>query len=930
MQYVFNGIQRPERESSAQTSSSFVEKMMRWKDDLVDCLKSVEERVQHKAKASTSTAEVALGKVAPSIVLEVVDDKQPPTQEPTTGSETDVKNSVCGDLLSVSDDWTEQLNSKEIEQTMNQIASLSSQLLKEKIVKEFNSQNERTEGPPKEELKSFMEFYTNFRSRALRKRVERLRASMREEVATEIVNNACRDALTSMVLEKSDHFSGSAEGRNHRVMVPSVSLEAAENISSSFSALVSKCLLEIDEMEREVLQEKTIADYEELMLKLRAMEIAENPIKRRKIGRNHPAQAPTPLTTKRTLQRTVLTLSELCVNKCVDCAQFLPPLEGCLPEELLHKIIAALIEAETAKLSSGNEVILKNLVDSSMFSLSFSDCTKITNLMCDFVSHKCSSLKRLNLKSCVGITSDHAISRIVAANPRLEIIELQGCYAVGDVTVNTIKQHCALLKTLDLSGCGRVTDHSLRALPLCCPLLEKLKLRKCPQVTDASFFNIGGAKELSVIDLNGCRVSDTALHKLTGCKKLKWLKVSGEGITDEGIIDLINSGNTQLSGLELMACNRVTDESINFLVKYCPDLVHLSLPRCKSISSSLFKSFSSNMSENCNAKSLDLTSSGRQHLVDKPLCDLQHLDLSHCFNIDDLVVVKMAELSSGLQSLNLSACEEITDLCVVEIAQRKYELNSLNLSKCMKISDASVVELVRSSGNTLRSIHLDNCPLLTDRALKAIAKHCPNLLELSVSCCEELTDNGMLDLSTGCPNMEKLDVSELPNLTSRSLESISRFHSLKTLSLAYSKELGNDTIELIIKGCRELTSLDLSYCNNILSMQDFFRLLVLLPNLRALSLKGNSHLKNEVVAHPALRVLDVSWSSAGNELLLHINYDNCPALSSIDLAWCDVSSLAVHTLASNCPSIKTFNLRGTKLSYDALRFLSNSGKIVYK
>ena len=306
-----------------------------------------------------------------------------------------------------------------------------------------------------------------------------------------------------------------------------------------FSELVNKCMHEIEEMENDVLRRNT--DYDSIMSKLREMAIVDNP--RVKRARQEGGAVSLPLEGDDDDQigsddqrmdtevgvvsgvgmylgrgegRGLPTLVEFCLRKCVALAEYLPPLEGCLSEDLLQALLHAILE-EDNKLAA-HPFVLKNLLDSTMTTLSLSSCRHIDDRSCEWVAERCHLLKRLNLSFCKGITKGQSVSGIISACPSLEAINLQGCAAVGDESVFEISMQLGTrLRVVNLGGLS-VTDEALGGLLLRCPNIVELRLQGCMRITDASMYYLEHVAGLIALDISRCEgVTDVTLCRLGDC-----------------------------------------------------------------------------------------------------------------------------------------------------------------------------------------------------------------------------------------------------------------------------------------------------------------------------------------------------------------------------------------------------------------------------
>ncbi|CAF1003625.1 unnamed protein product [Didymodactylos carnosus] len=125
----------------------------------------------------------------------------------------------------------------------------------------------------------------------------------------------------------------------------------------------------------------------------------------------------------------------------------------------------------------------------------------------------------------------------------------------------------------------------------------------------------------------------------------------------------------------------------------------------------------------------------------------------------------------NLRKIHLNNCPLITDKSLYSIGQCCHRLIELDLNGCMNISDEGIKELkcllhIKSLGLAQTSI--------TDMALYSIGqasfKHM--LQEINVKQCQNITDDGFMYLLSNCPNLRTIGFLHCPKLTELSRQSL--------------------------------------------------------------------------------------------------------------------------------------------------------------
>jgi hypothetical protein len=108
----------------------------------------------------------------------------------------------------------------------------------------------------------------------------------------------------------------------------------------------------------------------------------------------------------------------------------------------------------------------------------------------------------------------------------------------------------------------------------------------------------------------------------------------------------------------------------------------------------------------------------------------------------------------------------------------------------MTTTDADVEEFAAKYHEVTRMASLFNCKLITDAAVKSLAKYCLNLRSLNLGGCSKVTDVGLQAVAKGCPQITDLLLNSCRKVTDVGLEAVA-------------------------KGCAQITSLDLMDCDKV-------------------------------------------------------------------------------------------------------------------
>lgn len=284
--------------------------------------------------------------------------------------------------------------------------------------------------------------------------------------------------------------------------------------------------------------------------------------------------------------------------------------------------------------------------------LTVTSCRGITDVSLEAMGKGCPSLKQMCLRKCCFV-SDNGLIAFAKASGSLEGLQLEECNRVTQLGVIGSLSNCgSKLKSLSLVKCMGIKDIVVGTPMLSpCHSLRSLSIRNCPGFGSASLALVG---------------------KL--CPQLHHVDLSGlEGITDAGLLPLLESCEAGLAKVNLSGCLNLTDELVLAMARLHGETLELlNLDGCRKITDASLAA----IADNC--------------LL------LNDLDLSKCSITDSGI----AALSSGeklsLQILSVSGCSKLSNKSMPFLCRLGKTLLGLNLQHCNKISNSSVELLMES------------------------------------------------------------------------------------------------------------------------------------------------------------------------------------------------------------------------------------------
>jgi EIN3-binding F-box protein len=288
------------------------------------------------------------------------------------------------------------------------------------------------------------------------------------------------------------------------------------------------------------------------------------------------------------------------------------------------------------------------------------------------------SLFCLSITSCRG-TTDVSREAIGKCCPNLKKMSLKKCCFVSDNGLVAFAKAVGSLECLQLEECNRITQSGLiGALSNCSSKLKSLALIKCMGIKDLSpqIATLSQCETLKSLTIKNCLGFGSSSLAIVGqlCPNLHQIDLSGLcGITDSGLLPLLESCEAGLVKVNLSGCLNLTDEVVFALARIHGETLEvLNLDGCRNVGDSSLVS----ISENC------------------PL--LNDLDLSKCSITDSGVLSLSKGVQLNLQVLSLSGCSRVSNKSISSLKKIGQNLLGLNIQHCSSISSGTIEVLTEN------------------------------------------------------------------------------------------------------------------------------------------------------------------------------------------------------------------------------------------
>lgn len=411
---------------------------------------------------------------------------------------------------------------------------------------------------------------------------------------------------------------------------------------------------------------------------------------------------------------------DLCQSSSISNKSLIAIAEGCPNLTTLN------IESCTKIGNEGLQAVAKSCP--KLQCISIKDCSLVGDHGVSSLLSSASNLSKVKLQSLnitdfslavIGHYGKEVANMVLSGLPN---VSERGFWAMG------IAQGLQKLVSLTVTSCRGVTDASIEAIGRGCWNLKQVCLRKCCFVSDGGLVEFAKAVvSLESLQLEECnRITQSGIigavsNFKTKLKSLTLVKCMG--IKDIGCEVSMLSPCESLCSLSLRNCPGFGSGSLAMVGKLCPQLQHVDLTGLYGITDAGLLP----LLENCKAGLVSVNLTGCWNLTDNIISalarlhgeTLEVLNVDGCRRITDASMAAIAHYCMLLNDLDVSKCA-ITDAGLAILSgARKLSLQVLSLSGCSEVSNQSIPFLTKL-GKTLVGLNLQNCNSITSSSIELL------------------------------------------------------------------------------------------------------------------------------------------------------------------------------------------------------------------
>ena len=269
------------------------------------------------------------------------------------------------------------------------------------------------------------------------------------------------------------------------------------------------------------------------------------------------------------------------------------------------------------------------------------------------------TVNELVLKHCKAITSEDLQAFVEHINPDLDVLSIHNCQIFDDGSAIKVSEHCTKLTSISFSGsCGMLSSTGISSFVRNCKSLKYVTIMStesedlAEDADDDNSSNNNNNKTWVLRDdifASFLERTDLQLEHFALC--------GFDDITSNGLEQFLAHVSSNLKYLDVSELSAVTDNIVEGLGDYCPNLTDVCFNHCK------------------------LTDGGMKKFCSK--CKmLQSVSITGCQDISDDSIIALSTNCTSLKRVYLGWCVKLTEKSLHALVMNCSNLISVDMSQC--------------------------------------------------------------------------------------------------------------------------------------------------------------------------------------------------------------------------------------------------------
>ncbi|EDX06245.1 F-box/LRR-repeat protein 2 [Drosophila simulans] len=454
--------------------------------------------------------------------------------------------------------------------------------------------------------------------------------------------------------------------------------------------------------------------------------------------------------------------------------------------------------------------------------------------------------------------------------------------------------------------------------------IKELTLCENRYLTDAILMRLTSfMPSLEAINMSGCHIAfHNAIHRrfYPATSSSDHVLPSESVLTFKFILTILNLQRRTLRVLNFS--HTLIGQALLALCDLNLQLQRLYLAGCRQLNCTTIRNFLATQPQLC---ALDL--SATMCVNDENLAalvqtnpQLEHLKVNGCPSITNAGAIHLAKLKR-LKSLDISNCDNLTSSGIIEgiASEENPVIQELNVSY-LRIGE-ECIKAIASNLRCLRSLHLNLCVIgATDEAIQSVIGQLRWLRELSLEHCSGLTDAALTGI-----NISKLEMTR--KQSGSQVSSMDNFYPPYSYTLAERDSLAGSLQSIkislrskaedeIFRDARRKQAMLAAYEMNLIREDDFEgHNIQQLRGLRSLNLRGCNKISDVSLKyglkHIELTRLMLSNCQQISLLGMEAMASSCPSIEELDLSDCyNITDKTIQVVTAKLPRLKALHISG--------------------